>query len=97
MEDKLKDEKDNSNTITSNHVDFSFSKERLWEINKTNRVLKKKIDATTSKIKIFEIPVMKQPGMSHRSVNQKKKAKEILKENQLLADRIKCVKSTIKK
>lgn len=94
MECKPRNEKVNSN---HNHVDYSFSKEKIWEINKTNRVLKKKIDAITSKIKTLELPVIKPPGMSHRSVNQKKKAKEISKENQLLANRIKCVKSTIKK
>lgn len=92
MESKPRDKKVNSHHC---HGDYSFSKERIWEINKTNRVLRKKIDAITSKIKTLELPVIKLPGMSQRSVNQKEKAKEISKENQLLAYRIKCVKSKI--
>lgn len=78
-------------------VNRSFTKERNLEIDAVNQELQKKINATKLESRKFEPPVFRPPGTSHASITQAKKKNEILKENKLLANRIKEVKSTIKR
>lgn len=90
-------EKKDHTTYNNRHVNRSFTTQQNWEINIKNRIVKNKIDTIMTKSRQPAVPFIKSPGKSSVAINQARKNKEILKNNQLMANRIKNVKSTIGK
>lgn len=77
------------------NVNLSLTKQRNREINMNNEKFKKKIDAVMTKPRCPESPFIRLAGKSSGAINQTKKIREIMRENEKMAIRIKNVKSTI--
>ncbi|XP_015378791.1 PREDICTED: uncharacterized protein LOC107172974 [Diuraphis noxia] len=81
-------------TINKKQKNISFSNEKLWEINRVNQILHNKITngakPTYSRIKP---PISLVRATS--TINRERKNKDIIKENEILAKKLKNVRSTI--
>lgn len=79
----------------SDNVKRSLIQQRIFDIDAQNRRLESKILAVKSRFPqtLYRKPVEK----SNWAINQERRAKEIMRENQLISTRIKNAKSTIKK
>jgi len=89
---------DNTTYSNSAQINRLFTKQQNWEINMTNRLVQKKIDAAMKKPRRPESPLIVKPtGKSSSAINRALKTKEILNANQKMSIRIKNTKSTINK
>lgn len=78
------------------NVNLSLTKQRNREINMSNEKFKKKIDAVMTKSRCPESPFIRPVGKSSVAINQTRRTREIMRENEKMAIRIKNAKSTIK-